>query len=274
MMPRPASRWILLALLVVAWLATGPLRAETALVTPQTSITVGATSPGAVREGPVATPTAMPAYHPSPGLWEWFRRGGIFMWPLLACSVLGLAAAIERWIALRRATTDTRQFIARVVENLRQDGVAAALQTCKKTRGSVAAILHSGLLKSEQGPAAVEKAIEAAGSIEVSFLQRGLIVLASVANIAPLLGFLGTVSGMIHAFDAIAAADQVSAKLVASGISEALITTEAGLCIAIPIQGFHNYFVSRIDRFIVEMEESALDLVDEIERRPGPPEAS
>lgn len=267
MTPRPVSMRLLLPVVAIAWLAVGPLRAQPAPSTPPATATVS-TAPTGPAGGP---PAATPAYRSSSGLVEWFRRGGIFMWPLLASSVLGLAAVIERWITLRRATTDTRRFIARVVEDLHRDGVAAAIETCKKTRGPVAAILHSGLLKADQGPAAVEKAIEAAGSIEVSFLQRGLIVMASVANIAPLLGFLGTVSGMINAFEAIAAADQVSAKLVASGISEALITTEAGLCIAIPVQGFHNYFVSRIDRFIVEMEESALDLVDEIEQRPGRP---
>ncbi|MEZ4653169.1 MAG: MotA/TolQ/ExbB proton channel family protein [Candidatus Eisenbacteria bacterium] len=125
--------------------------------------------------------------------------------------------------------------------------------------------LHSGLVKVDQGPAAVEKAIEASGGIEVAFLQRGLMIMATVANVAPLLGFLGTVSGMINAFEAIAAAEQVSAKLVASGISEALITTMAGLVVAIPVQIFHNYFLSRIDRFIIEMEESSIDLVNELE---------
>jgi biopolymer transport protein ExbB len=265
MRPRSVSLRVLLPVVLLAWFIVGPLRAQPA---PGGSAVVpSVTAPGVGAAPPSSS--VVPAYRPAIGLVEWFRRGGVFMWPLLACSVIGLAAVIERWITLRRAATDTRRFIARVVEDLRRDGVGAAIETCKRTRGPVAAILHTGLLKADQGPSAVEKAIEAAGSIEVSFLQRGLIVMATVANVAPLLGFLGTVSGMIHAFDAIAAADQVSPKLVASGISEALITTEAGLCIAIPVQAFHNYFVSRIDRFIVEMEESALDLVDEIERRPG-----
>jgi biopolymer transport protein ExbB len=108
----------------------------------------------------------------------------------------------------------------------------------------------------------VEKAIESAGTIEMAFLQRGLIILASIANVAPLLGFLGTVSGMIHAFEAIAAAEQVSAKLVATGISEALITTATGLMIAIPVQLMNNFFISRIDRFVLEMEEASIELVD------------
>jgi biopolymer transport protein ExbB len=117
-------------------------------------------------------------------------------------------------------------------------------------------------MRASKGPEAVEKAIESAGTIEMAFLQRGLIILASIANVAPLLGFLGTVSGMIHAFEAIAAAEQVSAKLVATGISEALITTATGLMIAIPVQLMNNFFISRIDRFVLEMEEASIELVD------------
>ena len=196
---------------------------------------------------------------------EFFRKGGNFMWPLLLLSIVGLAAIIERFITLQKASTNTKKFIARIIEELRANGIRSAIEVCQKTRGPIAAIIHSGLTKADQGPAAVEKAIEAAGGIEVAFLQRGLMIMATVANVAPLVGFLGTVSGMINAFEAIAAAEQVSAKLVASGISEALITTMAGLVIAIPVQIFHNYFLARIDRFIIEMEESSIDLVNELE---------
>ncbi|MEZ4648738.1 MAG: MotA/TolQ/ExbB proton channel family protein [Candidatus Eisenbacteria bacterium] len=196
---------------------------------------------------------------------EFFRKGGNFMWPLLLLSIVGLAAIIERFITLQKASTNTKKFIARIIDELRSNGIRSAIEVCQKTRGPIAAIVHSGLTKADQGPAAVEKAIEAAGGIEVAFLQRGLMVMATVANVAPLVGFLGTVSGMINAFEAIAAAEQVSAKLVASGISEALITTMAGLVVAIPVQIFHNYFLSRIDRFIIEMEESSIDLVNELE---------
>jgi biopolymer transport protein ExbB len=145
---------------------------------------------------------------------------------------------------------------------LRDNGVDAAIEVCTRTRGPIAAILHSGLMRADKGPEAVEKAIESAGVIEMSYLQRSMIWLATLATIAPLLGFLGTVSGMINAFAAIAAAEQVSAKLVASGIQEALITTATGLLIAIPIQTAHNFFVSKIDKFITEMEESSVETVD------------
>jgi biopolymer transport protein ExbB len=196
------------------------------------------------------------------GAVEFFRQGGDFMWPLLFCSLLGLAVILERLWTLHRAHVNTRKLMTSVLGALRDEGVEAAKGICTKTRGPIAAILHSGLLRADKGPEAVEKAIESAGAIEMSFLERGLVVLSTISNVAPMLGFSGTVSGMIHAFQAIAAAEQVSAKLVATGISEALITTLTGLLIAIPVQAAHNYFVSRIDRFVMEMEESSVDLVD------------
>jgi biopolymer transport protein ExbB len=196
------------------------------------------------------------------GLVELFLKGGLFMWPLLGASVIGVAVIIERFVTLSRARTDVRKLMKRVLDALHSKGVDAAASECERTRGPIAAILHAGLKRAERGAEAVERAIETAGTIETSFLERGLIWLATLATVAPLLGFLGTVSGMIRAFNAIAEAEQVNAKLVASGISEALITTAAGLLIAIPMQAFHNYFVSQIDRFVIEMEESTADLVD------------
>lgn len=196
------------------------------------------------------------------GAVEFFRQGGNFMWPLLFCSLLGLAVILERLWTLQRAHVNTRKLMTAVLGALRDEGVDGAKAICTKTRGPIAAILHSGLLRANKGPEAVEKAIESAGAIEMSFLERGLVVLSTISNVAPMLGFSGTVSGMIHAFQAIAAAEQVSAKLVATGISEALITTLTGLLIAIPVQAAHNYFVSRIDRFVMEMEEASVDLVD------------
>lgn len=205
----------------------------------------------------------LPAQERQGSLVEFFVKGGDFMWPLLFCAVLGLAVIIERLFTMQRAHTNTRALMSAVTASLRENrNVEKAKEICMNTRGPIAAILHAGLTKVDRGPAAVEKAIETSGAIEMSFLQRGLVILSSVANIAPLLGFLGTVSGMIHAFEAIAAAEQVSAKIVASGISEALITTLAGLVIAIPVQSMFNYFVARIDRFVTEMEESAVELLD------------
>ena len=193
---------------------------------------------------------------------ENFQKGGVFMWPLLILSLLGLGVILERFWTLARARVNTGKLMSKVVGALREDGLQGAIEVCQRTRGPIAAILHAGLMRVPKGPEAVEKAIESAGTIEMSFLQRGLMILATIANIAPLIGFLGTVSGMIHAFEAIAAAEQVSAKLVATGISEALITTATGLIVAIPIQAANNFFISQIDRFILEMEEASVELVD------------
>lgn len=196
------------------------------------------------------------------GLFDLYATGGLFMHPILGCSVIGIAIILERLYFFAKARTDTRHLMAEVLRVLQDQGFEAAQRFLHGTRGPVAAVLHSGLLRAKRGPEAVEKAITTAASVEIALLERGLIWLATVANIAPLLGFLGTVSGMIHAFEAIAAAEEVSARLVATGIYEALITTAAGLIVAIPVQAAHNYFISRIDKFVIEMEESGAELVD------------
>lgn len=196
------------------------------------------------------------------GFIEFFQKGKAFMWPLLVLSIIGLAVTIERAITLQRAKADVRKLMEQVVGALKKGRLDEAIEICGKTRGPIPQILHAGLRKADKGAAAVEKAIETAGIIEMSFLERGLIILATVANVGPLVGFLGTVSGMIGAFESIAQAEQVSAKLVASGISEALITTMSGLVVAIPFQIAHNLFVQRIDGFVVEMEDSAAELIE------------
>jgi len=191
-----------------------------------------------------------------------FYDGGWAMYPLLFTLIVGLAVIFERLFSLSRASINTRKFLQRIKVALREEGITAAQEICANTRGPVASIFHAGLMRVDRGLEQVEKAIENAGTIEMSFLERGLVWLATVANIAPMLGFLGTVSGMISAFAAIAEAGDVNATIVASGISEALITTASGLAIAIPIQAAHNYFVSRVDRLVIDMEESANDLID------------
>jgi biopolymer transport protein ExbB len=198
------------------------------------------------------------------GLGDFYVRGGAFMHPLLACSIIALVFIFERLFTLSRARVDVKNLMNRVSQALRGEGIDAALKVCEGTRGPIAAVLHSGLLRAGQGPDAVKEAIETAGSIETSFLERGLVVLATVSTVAPMLGFLGTVSGMMNAFAAIAAAEQVSAKIVASGIQEALITTICGLTIAIPASIGHAYFVSQIERFVLEMEEASANLVNEL----------
>jgi biopolymer transport protein ExbB len=203
------------------------------------------------------------------GAGELFVKGGTFMWWLLTVALVGFIFLIERLWTLNRARVNTRKLIGTVITTLRNDGVQAASEECQKVRGPIAAILYAGLQKADKGRDAVEKAIATAGTIEMSFLERGLIWVSSVTTIAPLMGFLGTVSGMINAFEAIAASEQVNAKLVASGISEALITTATGLIVAIPATIGYNYFVSAIDRFVIEMEETSAELIEELDRLKG-----
>ena len=240
------------------------------------SLGFGSTAADSLKEVPVIIPPlkGLSGYvDRSPigktGAGELFVKGGLFMWWLLAVALVGFVYIIERAWTLSRARVNTRRLIGTIITTLRNDGVQAAAEECQKVRGPIAAILYSGLQKADKGRDAVEKAIATAGTIEMSFLERGLIWISSVTTIAPLMGFLGTVSGMINAFEAIAASEQVNAKLVASGISEALITTATGLIVAIPATIGYNYFVSSIDRFVIEMEETSAELIEELERLKG-----
>jgi biopolymer transport protein ExbB len=195
---------------------------------------------------------------------HYFNQGGIFMWPILILLIIGIMISIERFISLTRASVNTRKFLTKVKEALASGGIEEALDVCSSTRGPVASIFHAGLLRSKRGVDHVEKAITNAGSIEMAFLERGMIWLATVISVAPMLGFTGTVVGMIAAFDAIAAANDISPTIVAGGISQALLTTCFGLIVAMLIQVAHNYFVSRIDALIIDMEESSTELVDSL----------
>lgn len=194
----------------------------------------------------------------------YFNQGGAFMWPILILLIIGVMISIERFISLTRASVNTRKFLAKVKEALSSGGVEEALEVCASTRGPVASIFHAGLMRANRGVEHVEKAITNAGTIEMAFLERGLIWLATVIGIAPMLGFTGTVQGMISAFEAIKAANDISPSIVAGGISVALLTTLFGLVVAMIIQVFHNYFVSRIDALIIDMEESSTELVDSL----------
>ena len=193
-----------------------------------------------------------------------FDKGGNFMWPLLFMLFFGLVVAFERFYTLSKAQINAKEFFAQIQEALKQGGPDAAAEVCSNTRGPVASVLHAGLLRLDRGLDHVEKAISESGAIEMAFLEKGMVWLSTVANIAPLLGFLGTVSGMINSFEAIAAAGDVDPSIVASGISEALITTAGGLMIAIPIQAFHNYFVSKIDKIIIDMQEASSMFMEEL----------
>ncbi|HKJ68107.1 MAG TPA: MotA/TolQ/ExbB proton channel family protein [bacterium] len=184
------------------------------------------------------------------------------MYPILALLIIGLMICLERFYTLARASISTRKLLNNVQSALEEDGVPGALEVCENTPGPVAEIFHAGLSRVHRGIDEVEKAIENAGSIEMSFLERGLTWLSTVIAIAPMLGFTGTVWGMIMAFQDIEKANDISPSIVAGGISVALLTTLFGLIVAIIIQFFHNLFVSRIDKIIIDMEEGSVKLVD------------
>ena len=194
---------------------------------------------------------------------EKFIEGGWeFMGVVLICLILGLAIALERIITLNLATTNTKKLLAGVEEALEAGGVEAAKDLCASTRGPVASIFTQGLLRYSEGIEMVEKSIIAYGSVEMGRLERGLVWISLFISLAPMLGFMGTVIGMIGAFDAIEAAGDISPSLVAGGIKIALLTTVAGLIVAVILQVLYNYLVSKIDSLVNQMEDASISLVD------------
>jgi biopolymer transport protein ExbB len=176
--------------------------------------------------------------------------------------VLGLIVIVMKFISLTAKSSKTRKILKEVDELLTQQRIKEALELTRDTDSPAAKILNAGLERHDEGTERVMKAIENQGLIEMSKLESWLVVLATLTNIAPLLGFLGTVIGMILAFQSIEAAGEVEATLVAGGIKVALLTTAAGLMIAIPVSIGHNYFVAKIDSLVIDMEESAQKMVD------------
>ena len=189
---------------------------------------------------------------------------GIMQIPLAACVVVAIIVIVWKFFDLVGKSSSTKKTLRDVESLLAERRLREALEVCANSTSPAARILHSGLERHDEGTDRVMKAIENQGLIELSKLESGLVVLATLTNIAPLLGFLGTVIGMIVAFQSIEAAGEVEATLVAGGIKIALTTTAAGLVIAIPVSIAHNYFVSRIDSLVIDMEESAQKMVDAI----------
>ena len=192
-----------------------------------------------------------------------FIEGGAgFMATVLLCLILGLAIAIERIIYLNYATTNTEKLLARIEAALNEGGVEAAKEVCRNTSGPVASIFYQGFLRMDQGIEAVEKAVVSYGSVQMGRLESGLSWITLFIAIAPMLGFMGTVIGMIQAFDDIQVAGDISPNLVAGGMKVALITTVGGLIAAIILQIFYNYLISKVDGIVIAMEDASISLVD------------
>ena len=188
--------------------------------------------------------------------------GATFMSFILLCLIFGLALAIERIIYLNLATTNTKKLLKKVEDALDSGGVDAAKEVCRNTRGPLASIFFQGLDRAEHGVDIVEKSVISYGGVQMGLLEKNLSWISLFIAIATMLGFLGTVIGLIQAFDAIQLAGDVSPQLVASGIKVALITTLFGLVVAIILQLFYNYLLEKIDSIVNSMEDASISLVD------------
>jgi len=191
-----------------------------------------------------------------------FIDGGWLMWPILFLGIWGIALCIWKFVALTYAKANVSDFLNDILPLVKNKKYQEAIEVAKKTRGPVAAVIEAGLLKADRGTEAVEKAIENTATIEMAFLEKQFISMSTVINLAPLVGFFGTILGMIVAFDAIAAAGDVDPTIVADGISLALITTMAGLAVAIPVQLFFNILLQMVDNIVLDMQR-AIDKVVE-----------
>lgn len=202
---------------------------------------------------------------------DYYVRGGVTMHPMLVCSIVGLIVIIERLIVLHRLKINTAQVFGMVRTALLRRDLKGAIGVCDENPGPIADTLRAGLLRFGKPQAEIEKAIESVALHQVFKLERGLWVLATVANVAPLFGFLGTVTGMIKSFGVLAEVGLGNPKAVAGGIAEALITTAYGLFIALPVQAAYNYFTSRVGNFALDMETSSAMLMETFNEIEGQP---
>jgi biopolymer transport protein ExbB len=194
---------------------------------------------------------------------ERFIEGGpFFMGIVLLCLILGLAIAIERIIYLNLATTNSKKLTQNVEDALNSGGVEAAKEVCRNTKGPVASIFYQGLDRADEDIDAAEKAVVAYGGVQMGQLEKNVSWISLFIALAPMLGFMGTVLGMIDAFDKIQAAGDMNPSLVAGGIKVALLTTVFGLIVAIILQIFYNYIISKIDSIVNDMEDSSITLID------------
>ncbi len=198
------------------------------------------------------------------GFVQLFKEGGFVMWPMLVLLIWAVATVIWKLVSLSYAKINVNHLLEKVMPLVENGKYDEAAEICANTKGPVAAVMHMGLLKADKGVVAVEKAIENASVLEMAFLEKGFIPLSTTINLAPMFGFFGTVVGMIQAFKDIAAAGEVEPTIVASGIQIALITTAAGLAVAIPIQFFNNMFLTMVDGLVMDMQKGSEKLIETI----------
>lgn len=192
---------------------------------------------------------------------ELFIKGGPFMWPILIVFAFALVIILERFYSLTTSELRTHTFLKSIEDVLKNDGLDAAKEVCAQSSSPVASIYYQALDRLDFGIEEAEKTLQTAGSLEMAFLEKNQVWLSLAISIAPMLGFTGTVSGMVNAFQDIEAANDMTPAIVAGGISEALLTTLFGLVVAIIVTVFQNWFMSRIDKMIVDMEKSSVLLM-------------
>ncbi|MCK9500209.1 MAG: MotA/TolQ/ExbB proton channel family protein, partial [Bacteroidales bacterium] len=193
---------------------------------------------------------------------KFIEGGPMWMAPIIIVLILGLALAFERIIYLNFATTNTKKLLLKVEEALNAGGVEAAKEVCRNTRGPVASIFYQGLDRFDGGIDIVEKSVISYGGVQMGLLEKNLTWISLFIAIAPMLGFLGTVIGMIQAFDEIQIAGDINPSLVAGGMKVALITTVGGLIVAMILQVFYNYILGKIDGIVNSMEDASISLID------------
>lgn len=209
----------------------------------------------------VAEAQSSPSFHQV--IKQKFIEGGpSFMGIVLLCLIIGLAICIERIIYLNMATENTDKLLASVENALKSGGAEEAKEVCRNTKGPVASIFYQGLDRINEGIDVAEKSVVSYGSVQMGLLERGVSWISLFIALAPMLGFMGTVIGMIDAFDAIQEAGDISPSLVAGGIKVALLTTVFGLIVAIILQIFYNYIISKIDSIVNSMEDASISLID------------
>ena len=196
------------------------------------------------------------------GFVDLFINGGFTMWPILVLLIWAIATIIWKLVSLSYAKINVNEFLDKIIPLIKEHKYAEAIKISETTKGPVAAVVHAGLLKADMGIEAVEKAIENAGILEMAFLEKGFIPISTTINLAPMLGFFGTMVGMIAAFDAISKAGEVDPTIVASGMKIALITTAAGLAVAIPTQFFNNMFLSMVDGLVMDIQKGSEKVIE------------
>ena len=239
---------------------TGMMAFGTANATTNTTSTT-ATVVSVAQDEEAAAPAEEASFHQE--LKKRFIEGGPgFMGIVLLCLILGLAIAIERIIFLNLSTTNTSKLTKEVEDALASGGVEAAKEVCRNTKGPIASIYYQGLDRTDEGIEAAEKAVVAYGGVQMGQLEKNVSWISLFIALAPMLGFMGTVIGMIQAFDKIEAAGDMNPSLVAGGIKVALLTTVFGLIVAIILQIFYNYIIAKIDSIVNSMEDASITLMD------------